>query len=291
MSLMPARRRASTIGLAGAHDRLVPADRHYGPYPDFLSRHEMEAQQAALGTQRDREEFSRCLMTRAGDPRNVMLAIEHCASRGQAAGPNGLRPADLDRQARWDLAHALSPPIRAGQYRPGTVRTEWISKGKGQGRRPIRIQDFQDRAVERAVLQVIRPLVQPQYLDCSYGYRHPGKSRELALATAESQALEHNRWVWLSQDLKDAFEHIPRTRLMQIVHQMIPADDVCDFMGRLTGQEQRRGIRQGGCLSSELLNIYLHWLLDRWWMLRFPEIPLFRVADDILVLLNEDELE
>jgi ribonuclease HI len=219
-----------------------------------------------------------------------MLAIEHCASHGQAAGPNGLRPADLDRQARWDLARELSPLICSGSYVAGDVRTVWISKGSGRGNRPIRIQDFQDRVTERAVLQVIRPLVQPRYLDCSYGYRHPGRSRELALAAAERAATDQGRWTWISQDLQNAFENIPQGRLMQIVRRLIPADDICAFL-RLVGQDQKRGIRQGGCLSPELLNIYLHWSLDRWWAQQFPDIPLLRVADDILILLRGDEVD
>jgi ribonuclease HI len=291
MSLTPARRRAPTIGLAGARDRHVPADHHKGSYKEFLRRHDVEAQQAALGMQHDREILAAKLLPRASDSRNLMLAIEHCASRGQAAGPNGLRLADLDRQARWGLAQALSPLVVAGEYIPGDVRTVWISKGSGRGDRPIRIQDSQDRVVERAVLQVIRPLVQPRYLDCSYGYRHPGRSRELALAMAEHLACEQDRWLWISQDLRNAFEMVPRSRLMQIVRRMIPADDICAFLERLIQQPQGRGIRQGGCLSPELLNIYLHWLLDRWWAEQFPEVPMLRVADDLLILLREDEVD
>ena len=41
----PVRRRA--YGLAGAHARAVSADRHSGPYREFLRRHEMEAKQVS----------------------------------------------------------------------------------------------------------------------------------------------------------------------------------------------------------------------------------------------------
>ena len=124
----PDRRRVS-LGLAGAHARQVPTERHIGTYRDFLRRHETKAIAAAQGSKREREQFAQCLLSRAGDIRNVMLAVEHCASRGQAAGPNGLRPADLDTTARWNLARVLGEVIRNGTFRPGEARTKWIEQG------------------------------------------------------------------------------------------------------------------------------------------------------------------
>ncbi len=38
-----------------------------------------------------------------------------------------------------------------------------------------------------------------------------------------------------------------------------------------------------------MLNVYLHWLLDRLWRRDFPENPLLRVADDILILAHPNE--
>ena len=189
----PDRRRVS-LGLAGAHARQIPAERHIGTYRDFLRRHEMEAIAAARGSKREREQFAQCLLSKAGDTRNAMLAVEHCASRGQAAGPNGLRPADLDATARWNLAREPGKVIRNGTFLPGKTRTTWIQKGAGRGQRPIRVQNFEDRCAERAVLQVIRPLTQSQFLDSSFGFRTPGRSREQALATAERLALDLDCW-------------------------------------------------------------------------------------------------
>lgn len=290
MYTRPVRRQAA-LGLAGAHARQVPASRHVGSYTEFLCRHETEAKQAVLGSQRDRERFAALLLPRASDTRNVMLAIEHCASRGRAAGPNGLRPADLDDQARWNLARELSTAIRDGSYTPSQPRTLWIDKGAGRGQRPIQIQNFEDRVTERAVLQVIRPLTEPQYLDCSLGFRHPGRSREEALATAERTYHDQGLNTWTPEDLANAFENVPTGRMMQVVRRMIPADTICDFISRLAVKASGRGIRQGGPLSPELLNIYLHWMLDRWWADTFPNVPMLRVADDLLILTLTGEAE
>lgn len=286
----PARRRAA-IGLAGALARQIPATSHQGSARDFLRRHELEVQQALQCSQRERSALATQLLMRAGDNRNVQQAIEHCASRGQAAGPNGLTPAVLSPQARWNLASALGELIESGEYQPSEPRTVWIDKGRGRGQRPIRIQNFEDRCVERAVLQIIRPYTESQYLDHSMGFRSPGYSRERALARAEHWALTHDHWLWISEDLRDAFEHIPTSRLAQILRQMIPNEDLCRFIEQIAFTPSRKGIRQGGPLSPELLNVYLHWGLDRSWLRDSPTNPLLRVADDLLILARPEEAQ
>lgn len=286
----PARRRAA-IGLAGALARQIPATSHQGSARDFLRRHEMEVQQALQGNQRERSALAAELPSRAGNSRNVQQAIEHCASRGQAAGPNGLRPVALNARSRWNLARNLGELIESGEYRPSEPRTTWIDKGRGRGQRPIRIQNFEDRCTERAVLQIIRPYTESQYLDHSMGFRSPGCSRERALAKAEHWAQTHDQWVWICEDLRDAFEHIPTSRLAQILRKMIPNEDLCSFIEQIAFTRNKRGVRQGGPLSPELLNIYLHWVLDRWWSQHFPNNPLLRVADDLLILARPEEAQ
>ena len=283
--------RWASMGIASIHARQVPADRHDGAAGEFLRRHECEAKQAARSSRRELQEFANQLLTRAGDTRNVKLAIEHCASRGQAAGPNGLKPSDLDSRSQWALARALGELISEGQYRPSEPRTDWIDKGRGRGQRPIRIQNFEDRCVERAVLQVINPILEAQFVDHSMGFRNPGYSREFALATAEHWALTHNQWSWISEDLRDAFEKVPTGRLSQILPQMIPSAEICDFIGRIAFNPSGRGLRQGGPLSPALLNVYLHWTLDRWWQQTYPRNPLLRYADDLLILTEPDEVQ
>ena len=288
MYITPDRRRAP-IGLAGPYHRQRPADYREGNNDDFLRRHEVEAINAAHSSKQTREEFAAKLLQRAGDTRNVILAIEHCVNKGQAAGPNGLRPSDLDDGAKLSMAIELGHLIRDGSFGPGETLTKRIDKGNNRGTRPIKIQNFEDRCVERAVLQVIRPFTDQFYHDCSFGFRSPGRSREEALATAEHHASTLGNWTWISVDIKDAFEAIPTGRLMQMVRKMIPADSICNFIRQITCVDgKKRGIRQGGPLSPELLNIYLHWRLDSWWKKRHPDVPYLRFADDILVLTQFD---
>ncbi|MCD0458611.1 reverse transcriptase domain-containing protein [Roseiconus lacunae] len=143
--------------------------------------------------------------------------------------------------------------------------------------------------MERAVLQVIRPLTELQYLDTNLGFRSPGYAREDALALAERLAFDTGRWVWTCEDQRDAFDNVPIGRLMQAVQPVIRNDQLCGFIQRLVQTSSRRGIRQGGPLSPELLNLYNHTYLDLWWQRRYPDVPLLRVADDILILASSVE--
>lgn len=312
MSVLPGRRRVRT-GLVGAPARQIPVDAHMGSYDEYLLRHERELRDAISSRSRTAiSAISEDLLHRASDERNLMVAIEHCAARGQAAGPDGMRPSDLNRELAWELARELRGGIRAWAeahersqssprrpqattgnraYRRGADRIVQIPKGGNRGVREISIANFADRVVERAILQVIRPLTQSRFLDMSYGFRSSSRTREDALLDAERLADDGSRWVWISQDLRNAFGNVPHDRMLQCLRTMIPAESICSFIGEITTTGHKRGVRQGGPLSPELLNVYLHHTLDVWWGRRYPEIPMLRYADDLLILARTEEVD
>jgi retron-type reverse transcriptase len=177
----------------------------------------------------------------------------------------------------------LETALRTGVYRPGPHREIRIPKGPGRGTRTLRIQDVEDRVVQRAVVQVAQPYLDPILVDASLGYR-PGRRREHALAMAE--ALAAGRWVWVTEDIRDAFDNVPLGRLMDALRVYLPAAGVLKLVETVIAGDGRRGLRQGGALSPLLLNIYLHHLGLPWGKER-PETALVRVADDLLLLCRD----
>lgn len=285
----PGRRGGSTRP-AGARARRVSADLHEGSRRDFLRRHERESADAARHTGRERTEFARCLFGRAADPRNFRCAIDHLArDGGAAAGPGGLTLDELDGSARWGLARALGSLIRSGRYRPGPHREVRIPKGPGRGFRTLRIRDVEDRVIERAIVQVVQPFLDPRFAPTSYGYR-PGRGREHALAHAEAIAERNSSWCWAPDDVKDAFDHVPKGRLIDVVRASLAADDIVELIRIVVADgDATRGIPQGSSLSPLLLNAYLDRVLDRPWARYEPATPLIRVADDVLILARDGD--
>ena len=44
-----------------------------------------------------------------------------------------------------------------------------------------------------------------------------------------------------------------------------------------------KGTPQGGVISPLLSNLYLHYVIDKWMAINFPNIKLVRYADDMIV--------
>ena len=157
-----------------------------------------------------------------------------------------------------------------------------VSKGPGRGERPLVLSNIEDRLVEKAIVLVLQPLLDALFDDRSYGYR-PGRGHLNALAEVERLALQEQRRVWLTEDVQDAFLHVPVPRLLQVLRKLLPADGLIGLLERVLAPGMLPGLRQGGPLSPLMLNVYLNHVLDRPWRRDHPGLPLVRFADDLLV--------
>ena len=251
---------------------------------DVLHRHHTLAARAVKDGMGAIRAAASHLLRVVADARTMKLAWDHLARRGGAApGPNGHLFAQYSEAEAWGRCRVLAGAVRTGTYRPGGERVVWVPKETPGEERPITLLDIEDRVVQRAVVLVLQPLLDPLFDPRAFGYR-PGRDYRHALVTAEWVAAGEGRWVWVTEDLKDAFSHVPVARLLQVVRKLLPADDLLDLLGVVVAANDGRGLRQGGSLSPLLLMVYLNQFLDRPWRQAHPEWPLVRVADDITIL-------
>src|SRR5262249_42692599 len=161
---------------------------------------------------------------------------------------------------------------KSGRYRAPPVRRVRIPKGTGTETRPIGIPTFADKVLQRAVVMVLEPIYEQDFLDCSYGFR-PGRSAHQALADLW-QRLTAMGGGWIVEvDIRKFFDTLDHAHLRELVGRRV-RDGV---LNRLIGKwlnagvleegvltKPEAGTPQGGVISPLLANIYLHYVLDVW---------------------------
>ena len=70
--------------------------------------------------------------------------------------------------------------LRAYRYRPKAVLRCWIDKPGKPDKRPLGIPCIKDRVIQMAVVSVIEPIFETNFLGCSHGFRS-GRSPHTAI--------------------------------------------------------------------------------------------------------------
>lgn len=210
----------------------------------------------------------------------------------------------VDGQGAAQYAKALEVNLRSlldraksGTYQAPPVRRVHIPKGDGTQTRPIGIPTFEDKVLQRAVAMAVEAVYEPSFLDVSYGFR-PGRSALQACQALQNAAVRMGGGWVLEVDIKKFFDTIEHGHLQKILRQRIRDGVLLRLIGKwlnagvLEGTAlsyPELGTPQGGVISPLLANIYLHEVLDEWFVrdvqprLRDSAV-LIRYADDFVIL-------
>jgi Reverse transcriptase (RNA-dependent DNA polymerase) len=257
-------------------DRLLD---HTGDHRQLMHTHERHAALCVAGSA-EVDPIQPWLFERFADARTMYAAVEDLLDGGRAPGPNGHSLQDLNRLERWGLCRALAKSVRAGNYRPAKRRHVRIPKGGGRGHRELQIQNVEDRIVDRGLLRILQPVINPLFSPFSFGFR-PRAGTMHALATGLALARRQKLWFWVTADIANAFDAIPNRRLLDACAQYLP-EQVVQFIGLIVDM----GLAQGSPISPFLANIFFHHFLDKPWRRRHPDKPLLRYADDLAVMAS-----
>ncbi len=139
------------------------------------------------------------------------------AQRRRSAGTDAITLRDFE--ANWTHFMAqLTDEVRTGVYRPLPPRPAHLPK-PGGGVRAIAILAVRDRVAQRAVQQVLQPLFEPYFLDCSYGSRL-GIGVPAAVSRVERYAEQGLTWA-ADADIAAFFDTIDQRILLSLVRQRI----------------------------------------------------------------------
>ena len=193
----------------------------------------------------------------------------------------------------------IQESLRAKTYRASAVRRAWIAKRDGR-KRPLGIPTIRDRVIQTAVLLVIEPIFEADFMDCSYGSR-PGRSAHDALSEVRKHLKDGLKSVY-DADLKGYFDSIPHDKLMKCLRMRIVDSSVLklirmwleapvvegDGRGGKKIARNKKGTPQGGVISPLLANVYLHWFDKLFYSASGPgnwaKAEIVRYADDFVVL-------
>ena len=230
------------------------------------------------------------LASSIAEPENLRLAWDTLAADGgDAAGPNGAHYDDFTNREIWEIVRALSKIIKERRYCVGAIRRVLVPKGGNRGYRTISIMNIEDRVVHRAVSQLLQPLAERLFDPRSFGGR-PWRNPWHAVAHADLLVRSEKHLVWITEDIKSAFDQVPLGRMMDVVRLRFPDRRLCKIVERVIEYPKRsKGLRQGSSLSLLLMNLYLDHFLDRRWRRLHPNVPLLRYVDDILLMCPASE--
>ena len=196
-----------------------------------------------------------------------------------------------------DLHHRL----RSGRYRAYPVKRIWIDKEDGK-RRPIGIPALEDKIVQRAAATLLETVYDVKFHAFSHGFRK-GHSQHMAIDELRNQCRWTNVGWIVSADITGLFDNIDHGLLKAIIRQRVNDGGLLRLIGkwlRAGVMEEEiitypdKGTPQGGVISPVLSNIFLHHVLDDWYVREVkPRMNgrsfLLRWADDFVVGFEREQ--
>lgn len=188
-----------------------------------------------------------------------------------ATGVDGQTAAEYEENLSENLDSLLGR-AKSGSYQAPPVRRAYVPKGDGKELRAIGIPSVEDKVLQRAVVMLLEPIYEEEFIDDSYGFR-PCRSAHQALEALWNRVMELGGCWLIEVDIRKYFDTIGHQHLREMVRQRVQ-DGVID---RLIGKwlkagvwedgarhQSEEGTPQGGVISPLLANIYLHEVLDQW---------------------------
>ena len=195
----------------------------------------------------------------------------------------------------------LHARLRTQTYRATPIKRTWIPKEDGS-QRPIGTLILEDKIVQKAVAMLLEEVFEQDFYDVSYGFR-PGRSPHKALHAVRNLIQQRNIGWIVDMDIQQFFDSVKRDVFFDLLHRRVKDGGIDRLLGKwfnvgiLDGDQlsyTELGTPQGGVISPLIANIYLHYVLDDWFLTEVtPRLKgrcfLTRFADDAIMGFEYEE--
>jgi group II intron reverse transcriptase/maturase len=220
-----------------------------------------------------------------------------------AAGIDGVTAAEYEVGLMERLKN-LVELLKSGTYRAPPVKRVYIPKaGSITEKRPIGIPTYEDKILQRAIVMALEPIMERDFYDFSYGFRS-GKSAHQALNRLWKECMGMNGGYVIDMDISKYFDTIDHGLLRQMLRRRVSDGVITRVIGKWlnagvmdSGKRlyPEKGTPQGGVISPLLSNLFLHEVLDGWFVKTVKprlrgKAGMVRYADDAVIIceLKED---
>jgi len=158
-----------------------------------------------------------------------------------AAGVDGVTAEEYEKDLDGNL-RSLLERFKSGRYYAPPVKRVYIPKGDGR-KRPIGIPALEDKILQRAVVMVLEPLFEADFLEVSYGFR-PGRSVHDALEALWEKVMEMGGCWVLEVDIKSYFDTVEHSFLREFVKKRVRDGVIL----RTIGKWLKAGVMEDGAI-------------------------------------------
>jgi len=219
-----------------------------------------------------------------------------------AAGIDGVTAGEYE-VGLWERLEKLVDLLKSGKYKAPPVKRVYIPKAGSKEKRPIGIPTFEDKILQRAIVMVLEPILEREFYDFSYGFR-PMKSAHQAIKYLWEASMSMNGGYVIDMDISKYFDTIDHKLLREMLRRRVSDGVITRVIGKWfhagvmdAGKRlyPEKGTPQGGVISPLLSNLYLHEVLDDWFVKTVKprlrgKASIVRFADDAVIIceLKED---
>jgi RNA-directed DNA polymerase len=218
-----------------------------------------------------------------------------------ATGVDGQTAQQYEKNLEGNLQKLLDA-AKSGAYRAPPVKRVHIPKADGSQVRPIGVPTFEDKVLQRAVVMLLEPVYEEDFKEFSYGFR-PRRSAHDALEALRNGIMEMSGGWAVEVDIRKFFDSVDHGRLRDVLRRRVRDGVVLRLIGKwlnagvLEDSELSFpgiGTPQGGVISPLLANVFLHEVVDVWFVRDvLPRLSgrgrLVRYADDMLFVFERED--